>query len=810
MVPEIVLQAQAHGSWHFDFRSAVVGALVAWILAAVLYSQRQVINQAIHRIWEPVASWRRRSRASQEEKYVRALWQRLKAQLLPELDDLQSVFVPPSLEAPAPLPVSVTEAAAAPRTTTVPYSSLLSGHPRLVLTGAQGTGRTTAMAMFVFQSLRNREEGKSQTDERLPVWIDLSQPEPSQKRDLSGAEHIVAMAAAHLPEVLPQWLLQRLRRERCLLLLDNWELLAPERRSKVAQWISEAAEEFSDAIWIVASAEEGYSDLVATRFVPVRIIRQMGAQWHPTLYTSWQTALGRENESPDEEALTSFSRAAALGAPLWELHLRVLTRLQTHDLPERPVEVIDSYIARRISAVDLGKALEQITEPAQQIALEVLMALAVRERIGGQPAATAKDVRTLLAAQLQSQPERSRRLEEAVRKLLAGCGLVRRHDNGLWRLAHPILGDYFVACHLAREEIGAATIEANLDNPTWGILTEFYAGLADVGAIANSYAKRSEMERDQTPLMRVARWAAIADPQAPSHRTLIKILARSYMLESISPAVRLDISRSIAQSAGESARAFFVQMLRTPSPDIRGAAIRGLGWCKSDGDLVLLASALRDDRTPARIRESAARALLDLGSDEAVKVLADALPNVEETLMLSLADILASDARGAEALRQATDYPDLMVRRAAAFGLGKVDEDWAHELLLEVAREDKEWLVRSAAELALQAHDESEEQVAVVTPPPQPEQLDWLIGWAARQGEGLGIGEAAMVMLRRAAQEGNADAKVLSALTLAQIGQESEATALEPLMGNLDPLVAQTATWAVHQIRRRHQVFSAH
>jgi len=177
--------------------------------------------------------------------------------------------------------------------------------------------------------------------------------------------------------------------------------------------------------------------------------------------------------------------------------------------------------------------------------------------------------------------------------------------------------------------------------------------------------------------------------------------------------------------------------------------------------------------------------------------------------MASIADILASDVRGGEALQQAAHHPDLMVRRAAAFGLGKVDEDWAHELLLELAREDTEWVVRSAAELALQARDESEGLVTTVTPPPQPEQLDWLIGWAARQGEGLGIGEAAMVMLRRAAQEGNADAKVLSALTLAQIGRESEATVLESLMGNLDPLVAQTATWAVRQIRRRHQVFSA-
>ncbi len=76
--------------------------------------------------------------------------------------------------------------------------------------------------------------------------------------------------------------------------------------------------------------------------------------------------------------------------------------------------------------------------------------------------------------------------------------------------------------------------------------------------------------------------------------------------------------------------------------------------------------------------------------------------------MASIADVLASDVRGGEALQRAAHHPDLMVRRAATFGLGKVDEDWALELLLELAREDTEWVVRSAAELALQARDESE------------------------------------------------------------------------------------------------------
>ncbi len=291
------------------------------------------------------------------------------------------------------------------------------------------------MAMFVFQSLRDREEGRQDTAERLPVWIDLSQPEPSQKRVPSAAERIVAMATAHLPEVLPQWLLQRLRRERCLLLLDNWELLSQERRSQVARWISEAAEEFGDAIWIVASAEEGYSDLVAEGFVPVRIVRQMGQQWQPALYTAWQTEIGRENEPPDEEALTSLLQGGRAGSPSWSstcasspIYRRTSCRIALWRSSTATSRTRSRPLTWASGGASHGARSTDRTRDS--------VALAVRERLGEQPAATGKDIRDLLELHLQDQPERSRRLEDAVRKILTGCGLVR-HDGRFWQLSAP-------------------------------------------------------------------------------------------------------------------------------------------------------------------------------------------------------------------------------------------------------------------------------------------------------------------------------------------------------------------------------------
>jgi hypothetical protein len=223
--------------------------------------------------------------------------------------------------------------------------------------------------------------------------------------------------------------------------------------------------------------------------------------------------------------------------------------------------------------------------------------------------------------------------------------------------------------------------------------------------------------------------------------------------------------------------------------------------------MAILAAALRED--DAALRESGVLALRDLGTQGAVTFLGETLPKVDEALMLVIAEALAEMSGGGQVLESLTHHPDLLVRRAAAHGIGQIAEDWARDLLLEIAREDDEWLVRSAADNALQAREEREAEAVTAPAPPQIDQMEWLIAWAARQGQGLGVGDAAMDMLIRAASEGNADAKVLSALTLAQIGRESHLPVVEQMRGTGDPMVEQAAAWASERIRRRYKTFQA-
>jgi len=799
--PSGLLQRQ--GGWQFDLRSAIIGALVAWILAGIVYSQRAAIRQLALDVWAPIAAWRRRVQASQEEKYVRALKGGLKPLLLFAPIDPSLIFQPPSYRALAPLPTSIAEVAQSPRTIIVPHSALLHGYRKLIITGTQGIGRTTSLIMSAWQVTQPLEDNDQQAIARIPVWIDLSDlAKIEQNPKATTLENLVEMATVFLPGIADKWLLRHLKGEPTLLLLDNWESLDVDQRDQVAGWISEADTLLPDAVWIVAGSPYGYGALVERGFVAAELHPTTDKTGLPNLYLAWSALQGMPIfDGPDEEILGSLAQAIDEGAALWETHIRIVLHLTTGALPARQAEVLAQLLDAKLTAVDLGRGSETIADQAAQIATGCLVALTAPQRLEGRTLSN-QDIRESIQAGLPPKEERSRRLEGAVRKLLADSGILRQAGKA-WVPDHSLWADYLAAVHLAETESGGEIVRAHLDDPEWSILSEFYAGLTDAGDIAATLVTASQIEGDRTALLRAARWAGVADPEQAWRKTLLKALAQAFMQLNLDTDTRLSIGRALTRVAGPGARAFFLKMLQRSAVEIRCAALRGLGWTASSRDMPLMGAALRD--SDPQIQESGVRALADLGTPGAITFLSNNLPQVNETLMLVIAEALARLPEGRQALEEHSLHPDLMVRRAAALGLGLINEAWAEERLLEIAREDLEWLVRSAAETSLQAQEEQAEHETRVSPPPRVDQMDWLIAWAARQSQGLGVGEAAVETLLQAAQQGNVDAKILSALTLAHIGRKSDLLAIEALVRDLNPGVQEAAIWAAERINRRYR-----
>jgi len=219
----------------------------------------------------------------------------------------------------------------------------------------------------------------------------------------------------------------------------------------------------------------------------------------------------------------------------------------------------------------------------------------------------------------------------------------------------------------------------------------------------------------------------------------------------------------------------------------------------------LFVGALQDP--DLEVQQAAVEALGDMGTAGAVRLLRDTMLEADDHLLPSFAEALSKTPEGLEVLKESADSESLLIRRTVAQGLSRVDQPWAVEILEKLAREDSEWLVRSAAQLALTAMKEKAEDKTVVLPPPQIDQLEWLIAWAASQGSGLGVGKAAGAMLERAITQGDPKSQILGILTLTHVGREAHLKLLEPLLDSPDADVRYVAEHAMRLFEQRYDIY---
>jgi len=796
------------GGWRFDLTSALIGAAVAWLIAAFLYTRRKQLKQLKDKLWAPIQTWRREMRSGQSQRYLKALQGKLRGLLLFKPQEPPAIFQPPTLLGLPPIPSSkeIGQGKLADLQE-LPFSSLLKGHPYLLITGPRASGRTTALAMLTWENVAQATgegEGKDEglLPERLPLWIDLARlKELPPDTESTPLERLVELAMHFLPGASSKWLLKQLGKSPSLILVDNWEDLTRDEQGIVAAWFAELQAQLPESRWVVASGPRSYGPLIEAGFVALELQRPTGEATLQSLYDGWASTFEDVPPTPDEALLNILRWADQAGASIIELTLRIRLYLQTQKIPERFVDVIDHLLNERIPLLDLGED-EMLAAEAQMLTLETLAHIAQTRRLDGRILGR-DEVKTYITSQLPVEEENATKTERAVRKLLKTSNLLARDGKG-WVLNHYVWEDFLTAWTLTKQDWGVDLTRTHLQDSTWRLLLEFYVGLGEGEHLIETLLKRVRLSEDWDELLRMARWSILAPEEAAWRKRVMKALAQSILTPEVNASLRLPLARALALIAGESVRGFFIKALRSPKTAIRCVGLRGIGWVGSAREMKVLTGAMRDENE--EIKESAVLALADLGTEGAIKVLMQGLYEADEHLMLTIAEKLSVIPEGQDALREATQAEDLMVRRAAAHGLEFVRQPWADEVLERLARDDPQWLVRAAADAILKERAQQGQAPPPTTPtsPPQIDELDWLIAWAAQQGSGLGVGAAAMEMLVRATTEGKTGVQLLGAMTLRQIGQKRHLEALRGLLEHKDARVRRIAEDAIYRIEERY------
>jgi HEAT repeat protein len=821
----------AFQSWRFDPISALIGAAVVALLVGLLFAFRSQLRQ----VWEGVAAtfakFMNYMRASADENYRRLVAEKMRAFVIPaHVASLEALFVEPRLSIPSRFSDSLSEVAAmalGPRL--VPLHQTLEAHPRLIILGDSGMGKTTTLGYLalVCATAFERDE-KRRVDpgpmpesvwNRLPLYVVLSALDWGEVGQEDTAEEGQDVTAEAESSKAPQGgdpndliraavsavgggagytgaLRQYLESGRAIVLVDGWDELTPHQRELAAAWLDELAIASPGNVWLVAVGTRGYAPLTEAGFVSLQLAPWDGMQVE-ALAHRWVAACAPEEKSSTvlHSLGTALQSAARLGASPLALALRAFVYLADRQIPDGRA----ALFGRALDLLLEGQA-QQEEEPWWLAACHAALGQAALElQQGGRSVASAEEIEAFIEAALPPQEERPVRAVNQVFQALTGeRGLFRPVGSRRYTFVHPLWQAYLAARQLVAFD--PATLVEWLEAPQWSEVFLFYAELGDMRPLVEAWLRTPD-DLFYTRLCTLGSWIGAAPEGTAWREGAMAILARVFLQSNIQAPTRRALAEALATTGVSGVSYFLKQALKRPEADVRIAAVLGLSRVAQEADIPVFEAILADE--DVSVREAAVMALARFGTDAAQRQLGTVLLAGDEELRPVAAAALARcGEESVELLRELADSEDVMTRRAVVFGLARIG---ARDTLEKMVREDDQWIVRTAATTALEEL-EAQDEVPGTPPLPDIEQLPWLISWAANRGEGVGLGEAARQMLRQALLEGDTQVRMAAAQALIRIGRPDDVQALRAMLADPDPLVTSTAFEALEEIGKRYDL----
>ncbi len=698
---------------------------------------------------------------------------------------------------------------------TFSLNEVLNSGMNIALIGRPGSGKTVALAALASQVARRDPETEA-LNTRIPVLVhvaDLSNP--SKKLD-SPIDPIISALAPKMSAILEAGLGGYLRtvfeRGEALLLLDGLDELPPEDHQTYAEYLAAILNLYPQTQVVAAAAPDHFGILIDLGFAPLAM-----AAWSPNqrsdfvtrweelwdsnvAYEKWAKDLPEQIPAP---LVTSWLKEDTSSLNPLILTLKVWAVYAGDVLGAGSSEAIEAFI-RRVTASASGSrpALEQL---AMQMAINATPMVARRD--AGRFVSEFEDPEGLdndPLPELEPEPEEEEEIEveegetpeeeleaeegedleeeieladlpeelEAARqeqyeKPVSGRGvrrmlpelvdmgvMISRADSRL-SFANPVLGGYLAACGIGH----TGGIQELSEQTQWvgrSLTLEFLPKRSDISVLIPKMVAAQNVDPLQQGLLDVARWPRHASRKAPWRSNLMRQLAGILQQAAYPVGVRAKLLSALVTSGDPGVAGLFRQLLAHSHPTVRHLAALGCGAMRDPQAVEELTGVFSDAST--LVRQSSCIALAAIGTSAAIEAVADALLSGDEDLRRAAAEALASNPNeGHPILKEGAELDDLLVRRAVVYGLVKVNESWAKDILELMRVEDEQWVVRSAASEAFDMLEMDNPRIPVVLP--ELTDQPWLIAFAGERGMGVAPGTAWQTLMS-ALRDGDPEEKL--------------------------------------------------
>jgi hypothetical protein len=203
------------------------------------------------------------------------------------------------------------------------------------------------------------------------------------------------------------------------------------------------------------------------------------------------------------------------------------------------------------------------------------------------------------------------------------------------------------------------------------------------------------------------------------------------------------------------------------------------------------------------VRRAACLALVNIGTTPAMDSVASALLHGDENLRRTAAEALANHPiEGYAMLKEGAGMKkDLLVRRSVVYGLGRIQEPWAEEIVNHIEAEDDQWAVRNAATEVRENRERINAHIPQRLPPPA--QSPWIIAFAGKQGLGVSPDKAPTDLLLLALKSGTEEERLASLAYLRIMPVEGVFGALFQAMYGSEPSLREAVFQTLSEMAAR-------
>ncbi len=780
--------------WRFDWPEFFVGLIVGIIATWALGRIRVAFKLPTALLQQQLQSFRHSINVTARDRYRTELIKRAEtlhvARAIFALDEI--LVEPRLLVHPQPVDPQGSEAipehalallpnlpdwstlSAVYRAPTISLADALAKCSSILITGELGSGKSTALAYLAIR-VAQRDPSMGETAQLLPVLIHAADLDLDKDPARDPIEPLIR-AAQHtasggLASRIPAYLRLQFRQRKALLLLDGLDELNLQELERITAWLRALLDAYSGNRIVAAGPPDGYDGLVSAGLSPMSMapwtehdqrlfLTRWGGAWQQhVIPTLPKNRVG----DPDPALITGWLTGTIRGLSPLELTLRAWSAFAGDVRSNKPIDDLQAHVSRFLSPEE--------RQQAEAVALSWIRAgsssLEERKLTRGTPVSD-----------------------------LVDAGFMIRRARGRVGFFQPAIGAYLAATAAASMEL-----PEGLDDKLWlpaQATLRYFAALGD----ASPQASRALAEIEDpihARLLRSARWLRDAPPKATWRGELLRAVATIAQDANKPYGLRLRAIHALVAAQEPSISILFRRMRQAEAASSRILGCLGLGGMADEEAVQSLIDTANGD-PEILVRQAACLALAAIGTEDALQGLGQALLAGEEPVRIAAAEALAIHPdEGYAMLREAAEIDDLLTRRAAMFGLARIPEDWALQLLEKVQVEDDQWVVRGAAAEA--ADRRRNPPWRIPAPIEDPSQLGWLVAFAAREGLGVAPGPAGLEMVRRALTAGTEDEQLAALEAIGWLGAEDLAMELYQALRSPQPHVRDTAFEALWRLR---------